>query len=62
MMADTAETEEIKGRIIRLLAGFYYVTAPDGGIYECKAKGSFRNDGIKPLVGDFCIIRMHASY
>ncbi len=56
-VSDTAETEEIKGRIIRLLAGFYYVTAQDGKIYECKAKGSFRNDGIKPLVGDFCIIR-----
>lgn len=34
------------------IAGFYYVHAQDGEIYECKAKGSFRKDNQKPLVGD----------
>jgi len=41
----------MKGKIIRGIAGFYYVHA-GRRIYECKAKGAFRNDGIKPLVGD----------
>ena len=39
------------GKIIKGIAGFYYVTC-DGVIYECKAKGAFRKDNIKPLVGD----------
>ncbi len=40
------------GKIIKGIAGFYYVHGEDGGLYECKAKGLFRKDGIKPLVGD----------
>ncbi len=40
------------GKIIRGIAGFYYVHAEDGRIYECRAKGIFRNRKIKPLVGD----------
>ncbi len=40
------------GKIIRGIAGFYYVHAEDGRIYECRAKGVFRSRGIKPLVGD----------
>lgn len=34
------------------IAGFYYVHVEGRGIYECKAKGIFRKEGIKPLVGD----------
>ena len=39
------------GKIIKGIGGFYYVYA-DGIIYECKARGVFRNKKIKPLVGD----------
>ena len=58
----------MRGRIIRGIAGFYYV-APDpseadgtlrmadrgpvNGLYECRAKGIFRKDGKKPLPGDY---------
>ena len=39
------------GRIIKGIGGFYYVH--DGQtVYECKAKGSFRNLKIRPLPGD----------
>ncbi len=41
----------MQGKIIKGIAGFYYVDSPDG-IFECKAKGIFRNKNIKPLVGD----------
>lgn len=34
------------------IAGFYYVGVAESGVYECKAKGIFRKDKIKPLVGD----------
>ncbi len=41
-----------KGKIIKGIAGFYYVHDGRGKIYECKAKGIFRNRRMKPLVGD----------
>ena len=44
--------EEMQGKIIKGIAGFYYVHVVHSGIYECKAKGVFRNKKIKPLVGD----------
>lgn len=40
------------GKIIKGIAGFYYVHVEGKGIYECRAKGIFRNEKIKPLVGD----------
>lgn len=40
------------GKIIKGIAGFYYVHVPDDGVYECRAKGIFRNRNEKPLVGD----------
>ncbi len=39
------------GKIVKGIAGFYYVHAGEQ-VYECKARGLFRKDGIKPLVGD----------
>lgn len=43
----------MKGKIVKGIAGFYYVHLPnENRIYECKAKGIFRNQNIKPLVGD----------
>ncbi|MCQ2080629.1 MAG: ribosome small subunit-dependent GTPase A [Lachnospiraceae bacterium] len=39
------------GKIIKGIAGFYYVFTTLG-LVECKAKGTFRKEGIKPLVGD----------
>lgn len=42
----------MQGKIIKGIAGFYYVHVVHSGIYECKAKGIFRNKKIKPLVGD----------
>ncbi|MCR5304748.1 MAG: ribosome small subunit-dependent GTPase A [Lachnospiraceae bacterium] len=42
----------MKGRILKGIGGFYYVHAEDGKVYECRARGLFRKDGIKPLTGD----------
>lgn len=41
----------MQGKIIKGIAGFYYIYA-NHNIYECKAKGIFRNQKVKPLVGD----------
>lgn len=42
----------MQGKIIKGIAGFYYVHSAAAGVYECKAKGIFRKDKKKPLVGD----------
>lgn len=42
----------MQGKIIKGISGSYYVFVVGTGIYECKAKGVFRNKKIKPLVGD----------
>ena len=41
----------MQGKIVKQLSNFYYVEC-DGIIYECKPRGSFRKQGITPLVGD----------
>ena len=47
-----------QGKIIKGIAGFYYVHVDSLGVYECKAKGIFRKQDIKPLVGDNVIIEV----
>ena len=42
----------MQGKIVKGIAGFYYVHVVEFGIYECKAKGIFRKEKQKPLVGD----------
>lgn len=60
-IAETGKYKEadrhIHGKIVKGIAGFYYVYGEDtakkcGRIYECKAKGIFRKENKKPLVGD----------
>lgn len=48
----------MQGKIIKGIAGFYYVHVQEKGIYECKAKGVFRKDKKKPLVGDDVLIQV----
>jgi ribosome biogenesis GTPase len=47
-----------RGKIIKGIAGFYYVHVDTLGIYECKAKGIFRKNQVKPLVGDDVFIEV----
>lgn len=42
----------MQGKIIKGIGGFYYVHAADGRVYECRARGIFRKEKVKPLVGD----------
>ena len=42
----------MQGKIVKGISGFYYVNVVESGIYECKAKGIFRQQKMKPLVGD----------
>lgn len=42
----------MQGRIIKALAGFYYVES-DGKVYQTRARGNFRKKGQTPYVGDF---------
>ena len=49
---------EKNGIILKGIGGFYYVETADG-VFECKAKGKFRKDGISPLAGDRVIIEVN---
>lgn len=52
-MADFAR---LRGKIIKGIAGTYTVKADNDIEYACKAKGAFRKDGIKPVIGDNVVI------
>ena len=41
----------MEGVIFKALSGFYYVRSGDR-VYECRARGKFRREGLSPLVGD----------
>ena len=47
------------GKIIRGVGGFYYVYVEGDGVYECRARGIFRKENTKPLVGD--MVTMHVT-
>lgn len=42
----------MEGIITKGIGGFYYIKAIDENIYECKARGIFRKEKIKPMIGD----------
>jgi ribosome biogenesis GTPase len=46
------------GKIVKGIAGFYYVDVEGEGVYQCRAKGIFRNKKIKPLIGDNVVIEV----
>lgn len=48
----------MQGKIVKGIAGFYYIHVVESGVYECKAKGIFRKEKIKPLVGDNVLIEV----
>ncbi|HSH35715.1 ribosome small subunit-dependent GTPase A [Schnuerera sp.] len=47
----------IEGIIIKGIGGFYYVKTQDD-VYECRARGVFREQNITPLIGDNVLIRI----
>ncbi len=47
----------LTGTIVKAVSGFYYVQT-NAGIYECRARGIFRNNKLTPLVGDHCEIEV----
>ena len=49
-------TKQQQGRILTSLGGFYEVALPSGERLECRAKGKFRKDQQKPLVGDLVTV------
>lgn len=44
--------QKTKGQIIKLTGGLYTVES-SLGIYECRARGKFRNRNISPVAGDY---------
>ncbi len=51
---------ELEGLILKGIGGFYYVET-ENGVYECKAKGKFRNKKISPVAGDRVTVTIRDS-
>ena len=47
----------MEGIIIKGIGGFYYIKT-DEGIIECKARGKFRYNSLKPMLGDRVTIKV----
>ena len=52
--------EQRQGLLLQGIGGFYYVEAADA-VYECKARGALRREGITPLAGDRVTITLPAD-
>lgn len=50
----------LTGTIIKGIGGFYYVKTTDG-LIECRARGRFRKDGEKPIIGDMVRVKRTAE-
>ncbi|MBQ8828076.1 MAG: ribosome small subunit-dependent GTPase A [Clostridia bacterium] len=48
-------TRMINGTIIKGVGGLYSVNSPQG-VFSCKARGIFRKDSFKPMIGDRVIL------
>ena len=51
----------MKGQIIKILSNLYTINS-NGKLYECHARGKFRNQNISPVVGDYCIFDEKNNY
>lgn len=47
-----------QGLLLKGIGGFYYIEAADA-VYEAKARGTFRKQGITPLAGDRVVFSLH---
>lgn len=54
--------QNITGKILKGIGGFYTVMDVNGKQYECKACGRFRNEGETPLPGDNVEFSPHTAY
>ena len=50
----------MRGTIIKGIAGFYYVKSGET-VYRCRARGIFKEQGIKPAVGDEVVFEIGAE-
>lgn len=47
---------EYFGRIMKGVGGLYTVRTDEGMLLQCRARGLFRKDGVKPLAGDWVTV------
>lgn len=51
----------MKGQIVRIVSNLFTVKI-DNNLYECRARGKFRNDKETPVVGDYCEVDIKNNY
>lgn len=50
----------MRGLIVKGIAGFYYVRS-EGRVYQCRARGVFKKNGVTPLTGDLVDMELLAD-
>lgn len=60
MMSKNISDKWLSGIILKGIGGFYYVEAAER-VYECKPRGLFRKNKVKPLAGDFVRISINGE-
>ena len=50
--------QKIMGRIVKSLGGFLLAPQSGGPVVECRARGAFRQQNIKPCVGDWATVEL----
>lgn len=50
-MQEETVQNRLSGLVLRCVSGFYYV-AVEEAVYTCRARGSFRRQGLTPMAGD----------
>lgn len=51
----------MKGQIVRIVSNLFTIKI-DNNLYECRARGKFRNDKETPVVGDYCEVDIKNNY
>lgn len=51
----------MQGQIVKIISNLYTVKIGEE-LIDCRARGKFRNEGMTPLVGDYCIIDKDNNY
>jgi len=55
---DTRLEKQLEGIVLKGIGGFYYVEHGDK-VYECRARGKIKQEGMTPLVGDKVVIKVN---
>lgn len=52
----------LQGRIVKAVAGFYFILREGGEVLQCRARGVLKKQGVKPIVGDRVLLSPQGAF